>query len=210
MEDQELEAGMIPLRKRKAMALPLTLIFLLVGAVLVGTALYVVENIHCSSRCVVTEAQLYNAAQAGLERGKVALWENRNDLKTGPLMYSGNITAVYAQKSNGTSLGPIELTVDPGISVEVLIFDCNYELSTGSFSALSDEERKLLPPRFPGGTGEGTGGTSGLPGGTSAIIDPGRFLPFGGGAGERRFVIRSSASKDGKDFEIESMVVVKK
>jgi len=35
---------MIPLRKRKAMALPLTLIFLLVGAVLVGTALYVVEK----------------------------------------------------------------------------------------------------------------------------------------------------------------------
>jgi hypothetical protein len=47
-----------------------------------------------------------------------------------------------------------------------------------------------------------------LPGGTSAIIDPGRFLPFGGGAGEHRYVIRSSASKNGKDFTAEVMVVV--
>jgi len=105
-------------------------------------------------------------------------------------------------------LGPIQFTIDPGISVEVLIFDCNYELSAGSFSDLSDEERKLLPPRFPGGTGERTVVSSVPPLGKSAIMDPGRF--YGGGAGERRFVIRSSASKDGKDFEIESMVVVRK
>ncbi|HOR54159.1 MAG TPA: hypothetical protein PLM30_02940, partial [Synergistales bacterium] len=151
---------------------------------------------------------LYNAAQSGIEKAKMVLWENRNDLKTDPLMYSGNITAIYAQKSNSTPLGPIQFTIDPGISVEVLIFDCNYELSAGSFSDLSDEERKLLPPRFPGGTGERTVVSSVPPLGTSAIMDPGRF--YGGGAGERRFVIRSSASKDGKDFEIESMVVVRK
>ena len=206
MEGQELKPRLFS--RRRAMALPLTLVFILVGAVLVGAALYVVENMHSTSRHVVTETQLYNAAQSGIEKAKMVLWENRNDLKTDPLMYSGNITAIYAQKSNSTPLGPIQFTIDPGISVEVLIFDCNYELSAGSFSDLSDEERKLLPPRFPGGTGERTVVSSVPPLGTSAIMDPGRF--YGGGAGERRFVIRSSASKDGKDFEIESMVVVRK
>ncbi len=192
MEGQELKPRLFS--RRRAMALPLTLVFILVGAVLVGAALYVVENMHSTSRHVVTETQLYNAAQSGIEKAKMVLWENRNDLKTDPLMYSGNITAIYAQKSNSTPLGPIQFTIDPGIS--------------GSFSDLSDEERKLLPPRFPGGTGERTVVSSVPPLGTSAIMDPGRF--YGGGAGERRFVIRSSASKDGKDFEIESMVVVRK
>jgi len=191
------------------MALPLVLVLLVFGAVMIGAALYVVENLYSTTKQTVDHAQLYNAAQIGVERGKVALWENRSDLETDTLVFSGNITSIYAQKDDGSSLGPIDFVVDPGIDVEVLVFDCNYELATGSFSGLSDEVREQLPPRFPGGTGEGGGGTSALPGGTSAIIDPGRFLPFGGGAGERRFVIRSSASKDGKDFIIETMVVVR-
>lgn len=194
---------------RPGMALPLVLVLLVFGAVMIGAALYVVENLYSTTKQTVDHAQLYNAAQIGVERGKVALWENRSDLETDPLVFSGNITSIYAQKDDGSSLGPIDFVVDPGIDVEVLVFDCNYELSTGSFSSLSDEVREQLPPRFPGGTGEGGGGTSALPGGTSAIIDPGRFLPFGGGAGEKRFVIRSIASKDGKDFSIEAMVVVR-
>lgn len=194
---------------RPGMALPLVLVLLVFGAVMIGAALYVVENLYSTTKQTVDHAQLYNAAQIGVERGKVALWENRSDLETDTLVFSGNITSIYAQKDDGSSLGPIDFVVDPGIDVEVLVFDCNYELATGSFSGLSDEVREQLPPRFPGGTGEGGGGTSALPGGTSAIIDPGRFLPFGGGAGERRFVIRSSASKDGKDFIIETMVVVR-
>ena len=194
---------------RPGMALPLVLVLLVFGAVMIGAALYVVENLYSTTKQTVDHAQLYNAAQIGVERGKVALWENRSDLETDTLVFSGNITSLYAQKDDGSSLGPIDFVVDPGIDVEVLVFDCNYELATGSFSGLSDEVREQLPPRFPGGTGEGGGGTSALPGGTSAIIDPGRFLPFGGGAGERRFVIRSSASKDGKDFIIETMVVVR-
>lgn len=194
---------------RPGMALPLVLVLLLFGAVMIGAALYVVENLYSTTKQTVDHAQLYNAAQTGVERGKVALWDNRSDMETETLVFSGNITSIYAQKDDGTALSPIEFVVDPGIAVKVLIFDCNYELSSGTFSGLSDEDRKLLPPRFPGGTGEGTGGTSALPGGTSAIIDPGRFLPFGGGAGERRFVIRSKASKDGKDYSIEAMVVVR-
>lgn len=191
------------------MALPLVLVILVFGAVMIAAALYVVENLYSTTKQTVDHAQLYNAAQIGVERGKVALWENRSDLETDTLVFSGNIISIYAQKDDGTLLSPIEFEVDPGIEVEVLIFDCNYELSSGSFGSLSDEDRKLLPPRFPAGSGEGAGGTSALPGGTSAIIDPGRFLLFGGGAGERRFVIRSSASKDGKDFSIEAMVVVR-
>ena len=194
---------------RPGMALPLVLVLMLFGAVMIGAALYVVENLYSTTKQTVDHAQLYNAAQTGVERGKVALWDNRSDMETDTLVFSGNITSIYAQKDNGTPLGPIQFTVDPGIAVQVLIFDCTYELSSGTFGNLDPEVRKQLPPRFPAGSGEGAGGTSALPGGTSAIIDPGRFLPFGGGAGERRFVIRSSASKDGKDFSIEAMVVVR-
>ena len=67
-------------KKNVGMALPLTLIFLLVGAVLVGTALYVVENMFSTSRHVVTETQLYNAAQSGIEQGRMVLWEKREAL----------------------------------------------------------------------------------------------------------------------------------
>lgn len=184
------------------MALPMVLAILLFGAVLVAAALYVVENMYSTTRQTISHTHLYNAAQTGLERAKDLLWNNRADQESDPLTYNGDLASIYARTEDGTLLGPIIFTADPGIAVTVLILDCNYELGTGQ-SYSSD-----LPPRFPAGSGAGGGGTSALPGGTSAIIDPGRFLPFGGGAGEHRYVIRSEASKDGKDFTVESMVVV--
>lgn len=184
------------------MALPMVLALLLFGAVLVAAALYVVENMYSTTKQTIAHTHLYNAAQTGMERAKNLLWNNRADLESDPLTYNGDISSVYARTESGTIMGPMGFNADPGISVTVLILDCNYELGAGQIYN-SD-----LPPQFPPGSG-GAGGTSALPGGTSAIIDPGRFLPFGpGGAGGHGYVIRSRASKGGKDFIIEGMVVV--
>jgi len=189
-------------QRRLAMALPLVLVFLLFGSILVATALYIVENMYSTTNQAVAHSQLYNAAVSGVENAKDLLWQNKADLEGDALTYDGTLASIYGRKEDGTILGPVTFTVEPGVSVNVVILDCNYVLGTGqSYSA-------LLPPRYPAGTGTGAGGTSALPGGTSAIIDPGRFLPFGGGAGEHRYVIRSSASKNGKDFTAEVMVVV--
>lgn len=184
------------------MALPLVLVIMLFGVMLVGTALYLVENMHSTTEQTISHTRLYNAAQTGVERAKDSLWKNRAALDGDVLVYNGDIVSIYARKDDGTLLSPIGFTEDPGISVTVLILDCNYDLGIGQTYS------SLLPPRFPGGSGEGGGSISALPGGTSAIIDPGRFLPFGGGAGEHRYVIRSTASKEEKYFKVEVMVVV--
>lgn len=184
------------------MALPLVLVIMLFGTMIVGTAVYLIENLHSTTEHTISHARLYNSAQTGVERAKDSLWKNRESLWNDVLVFNGDIVSIYARKEDGTLLSPISFTEDPGIDVTVLILDCNYELGIGQSYG------SLLPPRFPGGSGEGSGSLSALPGGTSAIIDPGRFLPFGGGAGEHRYVIRSTASKEEKNFKVEVMVVV--
>lgn len=207
-------------KKYIGMALPLTLIFLLVGAVLVGTALYVVENMFSTSRHVVTETQLYNAAQSGIEQGKMVLWESRADLDFEQREYEeGEIDTVRARKKDSgpfldVSLQNIDIDGLPGVKVAVDILDCNYVLATGNFEDLDPNDRQLLPPRFLGGEGSGsTGGSEDPLEGTSVIIDPSRFFDIGGGGGgSRRFVIRSSAFEDrnnGQEVKIEVMVVLK-
>ena len=221
MEDQELNLRK-PLRKKNiGMALPLTLIFLLVGAVLVGTALYVVENMFSTSRHVVTETQLYNAAQSGIEQAKVILWDARSDLDYEERKYDGTLDSVRAllegvsddyldddlQGVSVPELANVTLTVD--------ILDCNYVFDGVTYSSLSPQQIAELPPRWPGGeggAGSGSGGTAGPPEGTSVIIDPSRFFNIGGGvdSGQRRFVIRSTAaeSNGGQQVKIEVMVVL--
>jgi hypothetical protein len=222
MEDQELEAGMISLRKKKAMALPLTLVFILVGAVLVGAALYVVENMHSTSRHVVTETQLYNAAQSGIEKAKMVLWEQRKDLDLGERKYTGELIDIRARKKNASKSldeeeGLWNMSIDglPGVEVTVDILDCNYVFDGVTYDNLQPPQIADLPPRWPGGEGGAgeDGGTEGPPEGTSAIIDPSRFFHVGGSgmSGEKRFVIRSAASEvsGGQQVKIEVMVVLK-
>jgi len=221
MEDQELSLRKLLPKKNVGMALPLTLIFLLVGAVLVGTALYVVENMFSTSRHVVTETQLYNAAQSGIEQAKVILWDARSDLDYEERKYDGTLDSVRAllegvsddyldddlQGVSVPELANVTLTVD--------ILDCNYVFDGVTYSSLSPQQIAELPPRWPGGeggAGSGSGGTAGPPEGTSVIIDPSRFFNIGGGvdSGQRRFVIRSTAaeSNGGQQVKIEVMVVL--
>jgi len=207
-------------KKHVGMALPLVLIFLLVGAVLVGTALYVVGNMFSTSRHVVTETQLYNAAQSGVEHGRSVLWENRA-LDFEERQYSGDIDSIRARLDGASDYidGVLQgVPVDglPGVTVTVDILDCNYVFDGVTYNDLSAQQIADLPPQWPGGEGGAGagvgGGTEGPPEGTSVIIDPSRFFNIGGGvdSGSRRFVIRSTALEEngGQQFKIEVMVVL--
>ena len=208
---------MISLRKKKAMARPLTLVFILVGAVLVGAALYVVENMHSTSRHVVTETQLYNAAQSGIEKGKMVLWEQRKDLDLEERKYTGELIDIRARKKNASKPldeeeGLWDMSIDglPGVKVTVDILDCNYVLDSGTFEDLKEEDRQLLPPRFLGEEGSGgTGGPESLPDGTSVIVDPSRWVfPKTGNGKQRYFVIRSTALEEKGDQQVQIEVMV--
>lgn len=223
---------MIPFRKKKAMALPLTLIFLLVGAVLVGGALYVVENMFSTSSHVVSETQLYNAAQSGIEQGKIALLENRKDLDQGEREYKDDLDQIRAIRIGASdSLDKEEdlwnMTINglPDAKVDVAILDCNYRLDPGlSFSPdqpgkkeLSQSQREELPPRVPyiDGSGGGEAEIPSIPDGFSDVIDPNRISTLGGSGipSGHYYVIRSTAKADGgtdkeKVLSIETMVVI--
>jgi len=137
--------------------------------------------------------------------------ENADQLETDILLFDGNtnLDSIRARISDGITdsttgailgLGLDPPEVDPNISVKVDILDCNYDLNGNSRIA-------TLPPIVPesGGTGSGV---SGIPEGTSAIIDPSRVIPMSGGGGPHRFVIRATASKGSRNFQIEAMVVI--
>jgi hypothetical protein len=222
MEGQELKPGLFP--HRRAMALPLTLVFILVGAVLVGAALYVVENMYSTSRHVVAETRLYNAAQSGIEKGKMVLWEywkeKRDELDLEERTFDGDPDSIRAKLKDGEDLdGKIDMTDEnfPDVKVAVDILDCNYILGDGkTFKELTEDERKSLPSQWPGGEGghEASGGLDDppVPEGTSVIIDPSRWIfPKTGNGGSRRFVIRSTAldEKGEQQIQIEVMVELK-
>lgn len=211
---------MISLRKKKAMALPLTLVFILVGAVLVGAALYVVENMHSTSRHVVTETQLYNAAQSGIEKGKMVLWEQRKDLDLEERKYTGELIDIRARKKNASKSldeeeGLWNMSIDglPGVEVTVDILDCNYVfdgINVNDYEDLDVDQITELPPRWPEIISEGEGTPGGLSQiGSSGYLDPNRQVTSGGGRILRHYVIRSRAeSADGKSSSIETLVVI--
>lgn len=213
MEGQKLNLRVVMVRK--AMALPMTLVILLFGSVLVATAFYVVQNMYSTSKQTVTEAQLYNAAESGMEKGKTVLWQNKDALNSTPLQFNTGdpVSSLYPDPPIDL---PIVLNIDPGIKVTVDVLDCNYELSGVAFDELSEADRENLPPQIPfglapGGSGPESGGLVGY----SNVIDPNRNIPMGGPPGglPHAFVIRSTARvNEGTDeerrFPIEIMVVI--
>jgi len=196
--------------KYPGMALPLVILLVLVGFVFVGVGAYVVKNLFWSSQATVVQAKLYNAAQHGIEWGIAKLWAESSDLGTEVRTFNGNLESIEVVLSDDTPLrakvGNSPPEADPGIKVDVLFLDCNYEYS-GTVTAASD-----LPPQFKSGSGSGIiDPNAGTLVGSSAIIDPNRFLDLGGGGGkEHRYVIRSKAQTrfGGREVEIEVMVVM--
>ncbi len=190
--------------KFRGMALPLVILLVLVGFVFVGVGAYVVKNLFWSSQATVVQAKLYNAAQSGVQWGMGLLLENADQLETDILLFDGNpnLDSIRARTKAGAILDEMMAppVVDSSISVTVDILDCNYDLNGHSRLA-------TLPPivHESGGTGSGV---SGIPEGTSAIIDPSRVIPMSGGGGPHRFVIRATASKGSRNFQVEAMVVI--
>jgi len=198
---------------RKGMALPLTLVILLFGSALVATAFYVVQNMYSTSGHSVTRTELYNAAQSGIEKGRALLAENFESLDVVEKGYDGTLDSIRVTQS-GTNLDSTLQNVNvpdlQDVSLTVDILDCNYYLDGVTYTSLGSEQIASLPPSWPGGHGEGTSESEEIPEGTSVIIDPSRFLNFGG-EGERRYVLRSRAAEDDgeQSATIEVMVVVK-
>jgi len=216
------EFGRRRISRRCGLALPMTLVILLFGSVLVATAFYIVQNMYSTSRRSVTHAELYNAAQTGVEMAKTVLWEKEiriDELTYDPHPSTGEpIDTIRA--IDGSSGDPLDkdlqeidgsLVGSPGVKVSVAILDCNYRIP--ETITLTENDRKILPPRWVGGEGTVPDVEIGPPEGTSVIIDPSRYLNVGGGgSGQRRYVIRSTASHSvtGMDVTIEAMVVVRK
>lgn len=62
--------------RRKGMALPLSLVMLLVAGILVGVSMYIVENMVSVSMMKSRDELLMNGALAGIEHGKIWLTES--------------------------------------------------------------------------------------------------------------------------------------
>ncbi|NLW36546.1 MAG: hypothetical protein GXY80_13880 [Syntrophorhabdus aromaticivorans] len=208
-----------PHKHNVGMALPMTLIFLLVGAVLVGTALYVVENMFSTSRHVVTETQLYNAAQSGIEQAKVILWDARSDLDHEEREYDGTLDSVRARLEGVSDdyldddLQGVSVPELVNVTLTVDILDCNYVfdgINVNDYEDLDVDQITELPPRWPEIISEGEGTPGGLSQiGSSGYLDPNRQVTSGGGRILRHYVIRSRAeSADGKSSSIETLVVI--
>ena len=195
--------------------LVILLILTFLSAIIMDLAL----NAHSTTMEMIENKKLYNAAQSGAEWGIAMLVANRDDLDddvkdgisgisfspTNPV----HINAIRATVNGGTYLDstqPASSMFGTGITVEVDILDCNYEPPTNYHS--------LLPPvKLPASSGGegGGGGPSGIPPGTSAIIDPSRVLGLGGGGTQTlAFVVRSTASMAGKSTTVETMVEIQR
>jgi hypothetical protein len=200
-------------RKNKGMALGLVLLLVLAGFAFVGVSSYVVTNMFTTSQSVTAKTRLYNAAQSGIEWGLQQIWVQSADLNVDPVSYDGNLDSIRVMLADDVTPLANGLTppgIDPGITVSVLFLDCNYNLNGHSPTANTD-----LPPQQKAGLGTGTGtGTPSIPVGTSAIVDPNRFMVPGGGGGSHRYVVRSTATPSfsilggAKKVELEVMVVI--
>ncbi|MGC9423981.1 hypothetical protein [Vibrio sp.] len=179
---------------------------------------------YSTSRHSVTHTELYNAAQTGIEMAKTIIWEKKEEINvpSDPYDYdhssSDKVARLNSIRARTTSSDYLDSALRPvrdeyvgvqGVTVSVDILDCYYELNGVVFDdEVMKDKLAELPPQWEAGSGPG-GAFSGLPEGTSAIMDPGRRIPIGTGGGQRRYVIRSQASDGDQSVIIEALVRVK-
>lgn len=145
--------------KRRAIALPLVLVIVLVGGALVAAAFYITENYYSSSKQAVTSARLYNAAVSGIEEGKGWIYKNMklghiprwtDEDGDGMLSESDKPTgakyiyeALIAKVSSADE-GVFDITTEDGIKLHVVVYDLAYE----PHPDLTDDYEKGFPPRI--------------------------------------------------------------
>ena len=218
--------------RRRGMALPMVLVTLLLGAVLVYVTFDVVSNLFSSSENVVNYVQLYNAAQDGIEKGKVWIFQACDDDAKLPRWESGNQLGnlVKADLDDGYDVLLVKKLNDSGVTgrtypdgkdvaywtyssgsieVEVKIYDMGYGAD------LSDSEKKdvynewdKFPPQL---IYEASGGETSARM-TSTYSGSNRGEGSTGENGDVNlgyYLIRSKASFEDKDKEIEEAMIIR-
>jgi hypothetical protein len=119
-------------RKKKAMALPLTLVVLLVVGALVGVSLYLIENMKTTTEMKIHDEARLNAALAGVERGKewlLAEVDAGHELPS-HVTQGSDLSALTPPDYNEIKIrDPIEFELGD-ITVKVRIFDLGYEFTS--------------------------------------------------------------------------------
>lgn len=199
------------------MALPLSLVMLLVAGMLVGLALYIVENMTAVIGMKSDDELRMNAALAGIEEGKrwisdsiesgfIPRREKYGQLVTSADMVGAESTnppfefLVARDRNNdkGVRPGAVE-----GVAFESVIYDLTYDVATGVTFAAEMPLNMKIPPNF-----EDLEGGSLIQ--TQSYASSNRGLGSGGvfdSTGEYGFyVIRSTARLNGIEKVIEQGV----
>lgn len=202
------------------MALPLVLIILAVATAFIGVALYVSENYQAGTRSVEVSRKLYNAAQEGLERGKVWIdisvtagvyprWSDHDGdgILTDSDVISGDtvvdtLTAWGRNGGGSNEQGHLRLEND-GVEVDIRVFDV----------ALEIDSAVAYDPRFPPLVRELAAGMDNVALGQSYhSSNQGQAVIGGGtsaGSWTGRYVIRSEAACKGRREILETAVSVR-
>lgn len=207
---------------RRGMALPLTLIVLLVAGSMVGVSLFIIENMTTTTKMQTDDELRMNAALAGIEQGKQ--WvitrvsggdiPRRKDADGDDVVTSADISAAAASPpfsylvayDKDDTPGTLNFTME-NANVGVVIYDLAYKAGTGTTFSVSmpPEMRSLWNENLLDGmsaiqsqsyASTNRGGSSG--GGTSIMGELGFYL------------IRSTASLNAIEKTIEQSVVMRK
>ena len=138
--------------RRRAFALPMVLVVMILGSVLVYVTYGVVSNLFTSSRNVVEKVELYNAALDGVERAKAWIMEVRRTQGSLPRWEANN---PYGELRSGEpysnllvrdSTGTLpDLNENADIQVTVEIYDMDYQIG---IDLDSDDYEAGFPPRM--------------------------------------------------------------
>ena len=191
-------------KNRIAMALPLSLIVLLVAGVMVSVSLYFIQNMATVSRMKTEDEILLIAALDGVERGKTWIF---SEVDSGRMPTyttqsgSGDLGAVTAPAFSELFVAePLSYDVE-GAAVVVRIYDLAYAFT----DTLSFEPG--IPPRIYT-VQEGSSLRSGqsFASSNTAEGDPGAGVPGSSKLGA--FLIRSEATRDKLTKSVEQAILV--
>lgn len=131
-------------KSRKAMALPMTLVVMLIAGVMVGVSMYFIENMMTTTKMKTDDELRLNAVLAGVEIGKELIIQSfvnenyiprREDFNT--LVTSNDIdtadsrfTFLVANDKSNSALQRTGIMID-NVSVDVYVYDLAYETASG-------------------------------------------------------------------------------
>lgn len=204
-------------RGRPGLSLPLVLIVVALGMAFTGVALYLLENYQATSRSSEVSQRLYNAAQEGIERGKIWIdvsvsrgvyprWsdEDGDGLLQSPDLAGTSVAKVltaWGEGANGREEGHWRETIDD-IDVEVRVFDVVVAIEPG-FAYDPD-----LPVLLREVTGEMEEGKLGQSYGT-ANQSEGSVAGSMTGSSTGRYIIRSTARLGDRKRSLEAAAAVR-